>query len=137
MSRALAKLFSPELHKCYFLYVHKQIRSKVPILLYYVGPKHPPGNCYVNYFLTDNTALSISLLFLLLYYIRKQAPSNAIMIYLSSLVKTKSFDFIETQQTFLLALSEGHATEVLTKSGIVAGKITLPKCDFHSSYSIL
>ena len=29
-----SKLFSPELHKCYFLYVYKQIRSKVPIVLF-------------------------------------------------------------------------------------------------------
>ena len=40
------KLFSPELHKCYFLYNYKQIRSKVPILLYFVRPKRPSGNCY-------------------------------------------------------------------------------------------
>ena len=43
--------------KCYFLYVHKQICSKVPILLYFVGPKHPSGNWYVSCFLTDKTAL--------------------------------------------------------------------------------
>ena len=51
------KLFSPELHKCYFLYVHKQIRSKVPILLYFVGPKRPSSNYYVSCFLIDKTAL--------------------------------------------------------------------------------
>ena len=39
-------------------YVHKQIRSKVPILLYFVGPKRPSGNCYVSCFLTDKTALA-------------------------------------------------------------------------------
>ena len=52
-----SKLFSPELHKCYFLYVHKQIRSKVPILLYFDGPKRPSGNCYVSCIPTDKTAL--------------------------------------------------------------------------------
>ena len=52
------KLFSLEL-QCYFLYVHKQIRSKVPILLYFVGPKHPSGNCCVSCFLTDETALRL------------------------------------------------------------------------------
>ena len=54
------------------------------------------------------------------------------MIYLSSLVKMKSFDS-EAWQTFLLALTEGHATGVPTKSRIVAQKM-LPKCDFHSAY---
>jgi hypothetical protein len=44
---------------------------------------------------------------------------------------------METHQTFLLALSEGRATEVSTKNGIVAGKKITPICDFHSSYSIL
>ena len=48
------KLFSPELHKCYFLYIHKQICSKVPTL--FVGPKHPFGYCYISCFLTDKTA---------------------------------------------------------------------------------
>ena len=52
-----SKLFSPELPKCYFLDVHKKIRSKVPILLYSVGPKHSSGNCYVSFFLTDKTFL--------------------------------------------------------------------------------
>ena len=27
------------------------------MLLSFVGPKHPSGNCYVSYFLTDSTAL--------------------------------------------------------------------------------
>ena len=49
------KLFSSELHKCYFLYIHKQIHSKVPTLLNFVGPKRPSGNCYVSCFLTDKT----------------------------------------------------------------------------------
>ena len=40
---------SPELHKCYFLYIHKQIHSKVPILLNFVDPKRPSGNCYVSF----------------------------------------------------------------------------------------
>ena len=42
------KLFSPELHKCYLLYNHKQIHSKVPTLYYFVEPKEPLGNCYVS-----------------------------------------------------------------------------------------
>ena len=42
------KLYCPELQKCYFLYIHKQICSKVPILLYFVGPKRPSGNCYCS-----------------------------------------------------------------------------------------
>ena len=39
-----SKLFYPELHRWYFLYIHKRICSKVPILLYFVGPKRPTGN---------------------------------------------------------------------------------------------
>ena len=50
-------LYSPELQKCYFLFNHKQICSKVPILLYFVRPKHPSGNCYVSCFLTEKTPL--------------------------------------------------------------------------------
>ena len=46
-----------ELHKWYFLYIHKQIRLKVPILLYFDRPKRPSGNCYISCFLTDKTAL--------------------------------------------------------------------------------
>ena len=52
------KLFSTELRKGYFLNNYKQIRSKVPMLLYFVGPKRTSGNCYVSCFLTDKTALS-------------------------------------------------------------------------------
>ena len=59
---AKTKLFSPELHTYISVisstYVHKQICSKVPILLYFVGPKRPSGNCYISCFLTDKTALS-------------------------------------------------------------------------------
>ena len=55
------KLFSLELHKCYFLYVHKKICSKVPILSYFVKRKCISGDCYINYFLTDKTALQLSL----------------------------------------------------------------------------
>ena len=33
--------YKAELHKCYFLNDHNQIHSKVPILLYFVGPKRP------------------------------------------------------------------------------------------------
>ena len=54
-----AKLFSPKLHKCYFLYVHTQILSKVLILLYFVKPKRHSGNCCVSCFLTDETALRL------------------------------------------------------------------------------
>ena len=53
------KLFSPELHKCYFLHIHKQIHSKVPTLSYFVGPKRSSGNCYIRCFLIDNTALHV------------------------------------------------------------------------------
>ena len=31
----------------------------MPTLLYFVGPKRPSGNCLVNCFLTDRTALSV------------------------------------------------------------------------------
>ena len=50
---------SPELRKCYFLHIHKQIRSKVPTFLYFYGPKRPSVNCYVSCFLTDKTALTM------------------------------------------------------------------------------
>ena len=50
--------FSPALQKWYFLYIHKQIFSKVPISLYYVGPGHPSGNCYISCFLTEKTPLN-------------------------------------------------------------------------------
>ena len=50
-------LNSPELPKCYFIRNHKQIRSKEPIILYFVRPKRASGNCYVSYFLTEKTAL--------------------------------------------------------------------------------
>ena len=53
-----SKLFSPELYKCYFLYIHKQILSKVPTLLHSVRTKRSSGNCYISCFLTDKTALS-------------------------------------------------------------------------------
>ena len=57
----LTKLFSSKLHKRYFLYVHKQIHAKVPISLFFVKLKRPSGNCYVNCFLCDKTALSRTL----------------------------------------------------------------------------
>ena len=41
----LFKLFSPKLRKYYFLNIHKQIRSKVPIFLPTVESKRPFGNC--------------------------------------------------------------------------------------------
>ena len=28
------------------------------MLLYFVGPKHPSGNCYISCFLTDRTAMN-------------------------------------------------------------------------------
>ena len=37
--------------KWYFLYIHKQICSKLPILSYFVEPKWPSGNFYVSCFL--------------------------------------------------------------------------------------
>ena len=46
------------INKWYFLYIHRQIRLK-PILLYFVGPKRPSGNCSISCFLIDNTALHI------------------------------------------------------------------------------
>ena len=39
--------------------MRKQIRAKVPMLLYIVGPKHPSGNYYIICFLTDRTALNL------------------------------------------------------------------------------
>ena len=50
-----SNLNSPELQKSYFLYNHKQFCSKVPIIFYFVRPKHPSGNCYVSCFLTEKT----------------------------------------------------------------------------------
>ena len=41
---------SPKLHKSYFFYMCKQIRSKVPILLCFVKPKQPSGNYYVTFY---------------------------------------------------------------------------------------
>ena len=57
-----SKLFSPELHKWYFHFIHKQIHSKVPILLYFVEPKRPSGaiNCR---FLTTETNSKASYIF--------------------------------------------------------------------------
>ena len=51
------KLFSPESQKCYFFYIHKQICLKVPILLYFVRPKRPSGNCSFICFFTEKTLL--------------------------------------------------------------------------------
>ena len=31
----------------------------MPILLYFVGPKRPPGNCYINCFLTEKSPLNL------------------------------------------------------------------------------
>ena len=56
-----SKQISPELRKCYFLYIQKQISLKMPILLYFVGPKRPPGNCYINCFLTEKSPLNLNM----------------------------------------------------------------------------
>ena len=53
VSYPMPNLYSPGLQKCYFLYNHKQICSKVTILLCFVKLKGPSGNCYVNCFLTE------------------------------------------------------------------------------------
>ena len=36
-----SKLFYPEWYRCYFLWIHKQICVKVPLLSYFVSPKYP------------------------------------------------------------------------------------------------
>ena len=46
------------LHMCYFFYMCKQICSKVPILLYFVRPKHTSDNYYVIFLCTENPGLS-------------------------------------------------------------------------------
>ena len=53
---AWAKLYSPELHKCYFLYIHKQIPSKVPTF-FFNGPKRPSDNCYITCSLREKFTL--------------------------------------------------------------------------------
>ena len=50
-------LFSPEVNKHYFCYIHKWILSKVPIF-YFNGPKHPIYICYVTCLLRENTNLN-------------------------------------------------------------------------------
>ena len=53
-------LYPPEIQKCYFLFNHKQIRSKVPILL---GPDQSVPLVTVTYlscFLTEKTPLLIT-----------------------------------------------------------------------------
>ena len=50
-------LFSPEVNKHYFCYIHKWILSKVPIF-YFNGPKHPIYICYVTCLLRENTDLN-------------------------------------------------------------------------------
>ena len=52
-----SNLNSLELQKCYFLYNHKQICSKVPIVVFFLRPKCSSGNCYVSCFLTEKTPL--------------------------------------------------------------------------------
>ena len=51
LSRFFLMLISPDSISFYFLYIHYLICSKVTILLYFIGPKHSSGNCYVNCFL--------------------------------------------------------------------------------------
>ena len=41
------------------LYNYKQIRLKEPLLLFFVGPKRPTGNCYVISFITQKTGLPV------------------------------------------------------------------------------
>ena len=53
------KLVSSWTTKVYFLFNHKQVRSKVPILLYFVRPKRSSGNCYESCFITEKTPLTI------------------------------------------------------------------------------
>jgi hypothetical protein len=53
-----SKLYSPELRKCYFLQIHKQIFFKVPIS-YLNGPKHPPDNFCVTCLLREESALQL------------------------------------------------------------------------------
>ena len=48
---------SPNLRKSYFFYNYQQIRLKEPLLLFFVGPKRPSGNCYVICFLTEKPKL--------------------------------------------------------------------------------
>jgi hypothetical protein len=45
-----------------FFKLKKQIRSKEPIILYFVTPKRPSCNCYVNCFLTEKTPLFTNVL---------------------------------------------------------------------------
>ena len=47
---------SPNSHNSYFFHIFKQICSKKPLLLSFVGPKRPSGNC----FLTEKTGLTKS-----------------------------------------------------------------------------
>ena len=54
-----SNLYPPELQRCYFLFNHKQICLKVPILLYFVRPKRSSDNCYISCFLTEKTPLII------------------------------------------------------------------------------
>ena len=55
----LPNVVDPELKKCYFIYIHKQVCSKVPIILFFVRPKRTSGNCYVSFFLTEKTPLNL------------------------------------------------------------------------------
>ena len=53
---ALSNLYSPEVRKWYFLCIHKEICSKVPIF-YFNGPKRPSDNCYAIFLLQEITVL--------------------------------------------------------------------------------
>ena len=59
------------------MYIHKQICSKLPILLHFVRPKRPSDNRYISCFLTDKTALNPSskcYLFQIFFEIFQLAP---------------------------------------------------------------
>ena len=53
------KRISPEVHKSCFLYIHRQISSKVPIF-YFNGPKRSCDNFYVTCLLQQKSALNLS-----------------------------------------------------------------------------
>ena len=103
----LSKLFSPELHKCDFLYVHKQIRSKVPILSYFVEPKPPSGNYYVSCFLTDKTVLC---------YLEKMFFLQYPVILLLGNASVRNFAALSTLSSLLLGANIGLSA-VLAEPG--------------------
>ena len=110
-----AKGYSPELQKCYFLYIHKQICSKMSILSYFVRPKRSSGNCYVNCFLTEKTSL-----------VRRNLFSKKWAHFLSSFLNTQfgqSREILTSLPRFdLMSLIFGensnHGQENYWKSGV-------------------